>query len=357
MKQNVADFQTTIDCYELIECIGKGSFGRVHLAVQMLTQKHVAIKTIDKTSVALNDRAKKKIENEIEILRIASASRHMVRLLEVFENENYVFFVMEYAKKGDLLNYMKSYGVMPEFRAKNIFFDIILGLEFLHSKNVIHRDIKLDNILLSDKFRAKIADFGISKINPPENSLHEQCGTPAYLAPEIIKNNGYSGFGTDIWSLGILLHTLLLGKVPFKAETLDELYEIIVTQKLAIPEKPYITEECKDILQKMLDKNPATRISIEQIKRHPWIEHNMEEYHNPSQTESISSLTNQQQGDEFKDVEEFNQFRMMVLAYLGFKKSQISVFLDTGLTNHATACFHCLEDLMDKYKDQNSTLT
>jgi 5'-AMP-activated protein kinase catalytic alpha subunit len=229
----------------------------------MLTQKHVAIKTIDKTSVALNDRAKKKIENEIEILRIASASRHMVRLLEVFENENYVFFVMEYAKKGDLLNYMKSYGVMPEFRAKNIFFDIILGLEFLHSKNVIHRDIKLDNILLSDKFRAKIADFGISKINPPENSLHEQCGTPAYLAPEIIKNNGYSGFGTDIWSLGILLHTLLLGKVPFKAETLDELYEIIVTQKLAIPEKPYITEECKDILQKMLDKNPATRISIE----------------------------------------------------------------------------------------------
>lgn len=244
----------------------------------MLTQKKVAIKTIDKSSIALNERARKKIENEIEILGLASSSKHMVRLLEVFENENYVFFVMEYAKKGDLLNYMKTSGVMPEFRAKNIFFDVVLGLEFLHARNVIHRDIKLDNILLSDKFRAKIADFGISKINPPGNLLYEQCGTPAYLAPEIIKNKGYTGFATDIWSLGVLLHTLLLGKVPFKAETLEKLYEIIVCQELVIPDKPYITEECKDIIQKMLDKNPATRITIAQIKEHPWIEHNIKDH-------------------------------------------------------------------------------
>jgi serine/threonine protein kinase len=148
---------------------------------------------------------------------MASNTNKVVRLLEVFENENYVFFVMEYAQRGDLLNYMKKFGVMPEFKAKNVFFDIILGLEYLHSRNIIHRDIKLDNILLSDKFRAKIADFGISRINPEGNVLFEQCGTPAYLAPEIIKNEGYSGFATDIWSLGILLHTLLLGKVPFKA--------------------------------------------------------------------------------------------------------------------------------------------
>ena len=147
---------------------------------------------------------------------------NIIRLLEVFESKTTFFMVMEYAGGGDMLRFLKERGSMKESDAKFVFKQILYGLAHIHCRSVLHRDIKLDNILLDCVTGVKICDFGVSKIMKNGIVVEESCGTPAYLAPEIIKEKGYEGFAVDIWSLGIMLYTILCGSVPFKADTIDK---------------------------------------------------------------------------------------------------------------------------------------
>jgi len=136
----------------------------------------------------------------------------------VFETENHLFMVMEYAGGGDLLQYITRRMKLEEREAKNIFRQVLYGVAHCHCRSVLHRDIKLDNILINAAGKVKICDFGISKvITDPEQTMSEQCGTPAYMPPEILSGNGYKGFKADIWSLGVLLYSMVFGTVPFKA--------------------------------------------------------------------------------------------------------------------------------------------
>ena len=132
---------------------------------------------------------------------------------------------MELCAGGDLLNYVRKRRKLKEEYAKKIFKQIIDGLQYIHSKFVAHRDIKLDNLLLDEHGLVKICDFGVSKIlKEPNEKMTEQCGTPAYIAPEILKDKGYRGFGVDIWSLGVCLYAMLFGTVPFKASNMSDLH-------------------------------------------------------------------------------------------------------------------------------------
>lgn len=160
---------------------------------------------------------------------------NVIRLLEVFENPKEVFIVMEYAGGGDLLHYVKEKKRLSEKEGKTIFRQIVYGLAHIHSRNVLHRDIKLDNILLDGEEGVKICDFGVSRIIDKHKTINDQCGTPAYIAPEIISNVGYKGFYVDHWSLGILLFAILCGTVPFKAKTMEELHELIKKGKFVYP--------------------------------------------------------------------------------------------------------------------------
>ena len=139
----------------------------------------------------------------------------------------------------------------------------------MHQIGIVHRDIKLDNILLDGQGNIKIGDFGVSRRVEPEELLFEQCGTPAYLAPEIIMDKGYKGFYVDIWSLGVLLYAMLQGTVPFKADNLEKLHNLIMRGNFKYPVP--ISNEARELIERMLTIEPESRISIPEILRHKWL--------------------------------------------------------------------------------------
>ena len=142
-------------------------------------------------------------------------------------------------------------------------------MAYIHRKRILHRDIKLDNILLDGKGNVKIADFGVSKLVKPGYVMHEQSGTPAYIAPEILREEGYMGFKADIWSAGVVLYAMLQGTVPFKASNMKELHKMIIKGKYHFKEE--LSDEAKSLVKAMLNTDPKTRININKIMKHPWM--------------------------------------------------------------------------------------
>jgi len=181
-----------------------------------------------------------------------------------------MILAMELCAGGDLLNYVRKRKKLEESEAKVLFKQIIQGLGHIHKRRILHRDIKLDNILLDGKGRVKIADFGVSKLVKPGDVMHEQSGTPAYIAPEILKEEGYAGFRADIWSAGVVFFAMLCGTVPFKASNMKELHKMIIKGKYNLKEE--ISPEAKHLLRSMLETDPSKRISIKKILEHPWIQ-------------------------------------------------------------------------------------
>jgi len=260
--------QTTLDFYRLVKMIGKGAFGKVFLGVHLLTGKYVAVKSIEKKYIK-EESSQKRIFQEVYILKKIN-HQNVIRLLEVFENKRYLFLVLEYAPKGDLLKYVKKKTRLEEDVAKEIFAQIVSGLRHCHRNLILHRDVKLDNVLLDKNNKVKICDFGVSRFVKKGQTIKEQCGTPAYIAPEIIKDKGYEGCYADIWSLGVLLYAIVTGSVPFKADNIEDLHKVILKGKYIIPN--YVSESCKDLIRKMLQLNPYNRISIEAIGSHSWFD-------------------------------------------------------------------------------------
>lgn len=142
---------------------------------------------------------------------------------------------MEYSGNGDLLQYVKKRGRLQEDKAREIFIQVLHGLAHCHCRSVLHRDVKLDNILLDEEGGIKLCDFGVSKIVKKDNLINEQCGTPAYIAPEIIKDKGYKGFSVDVWSFGVMLYAMLCGTVPFKATNMKDLHKLISKGQFTFP--------------------------------------------------------------------------------------------------------------------------
>ena len=179
-----------------------------------------------------------------------------------------MLYVEELCAGSDLLTYVRKRRRLKEPVAKFILKQILDGLYYCHSKGILHRDIKLDNILLNGEGDIKICDFGVSKMINPGERMMEQCGTPAYIAPEILKNKGYEGFGVDIWSAGVVLHAMIYGAVPFRANNMSELHKIIIKGEYELKED--VSEEVRDLLTKMLEVDPKKRYDIPKILCHQW---------------------------------------------------------------------------------------
>lgn len=214
----------------------------------------------------------KKIMQEYNILKRAR-HQNIVRLYESFDTDSHTVYVMEVCGGGDLLTYVRRRRKLKEDLAKHVFCQLIRGLMYVHSKRVLHRDIKLDNILLTSEGDVKICDFGVSKLVQNKNQTqHEQCGTPAYIAPEVFKGKGYKGFQSDVWSAGVVLYAMLYGTVPFKATNMGELQQQIINVQCSWGQPGDISDGAMSILKRILEADPNKRLTPQQILLDPWMQ-------------------------------------------------------------------------------------
>ena len=258
--------ESRIEFYLYGRQIGHGAFGKVNLALHIASGRLVAIKTFAKKNLK-NKYARHKIKNEINIL---SRLRHpfINQILDSFETDKHIFIIMEYVC-GDLLGFIRKRGKLSESISKLIFKQIIEGLKYIHKKKIVHRDIKLDNILIDLTNTVKICDFGVSKKISNGDKMYDHCGTPAYIAPEIFGNKGYEGYLCDIWSAGVTLYYMLSGVQPFRANSIKDLEKIVL--KGNYEEIEDVSKEANNLISEMLQVDPKKRINIENILKHPWL--------------------------------------------------------------------------------------
>ena len=278
---------TNLNFYLYGRLIGQGAFGKVNIGLNILSGRVVAIKSFNKKSLSTNGDNMKKILSETDLMKKLNHP-NVTKILEMFEDDEYILIAMEYINGGNLFSFVKKRRKLSEKTAKFLFRQIILGIKHIHSKKIVHRDIKLENILIDLNNNIKICDFGIGRILKNEKQLlYDKCGTPMYMAPEILlssKTKGYEGFPVDIWSSGISLYIMLSGTLPFNlknnesSDISEESNNNIELQYSIINKEPKkiekISDEARDLLKGLLNKNPRKRLTIEQILNHPWLMEN-----------------------------------------------------------------------------------
>uniref|UniRef100_A0A4W5QVM8 MAP/microtubule affinity-regulating kinase 3 n=1 Tax=Hucho hucho TaxID=62062 RepID=A0A4W5QVM8_9TELE len=267
-----ADEQPHIGNYRLLKTIGKGNFAKVKLARHILTGREVAIKIIDKTQ--LNPTSLQKLFREVRIMKILNHP-NIVKLFEVIETEKTLYLVMEYASGGEVFDYLVAHGRMKEKEARAKFRQIVSAVQYCHQKKIVHRDLKAENLLLDADMNVKIADFGFSNEFTLGSKLDTFCGSPPYAAPELFQGKKYDGPEVDVWSLGVILYTLVSGSLPFDGQNLKELRERVLKGKYRIPF--YMSTDCENLLKRFLVLNPSKRGTLEQIMKDRWINAGLEE--------------------------------------------------------------------------------
>ncbi|XP_036674361.3 serine/threonine-protein kinase MARK2 [Drosophila suzukii] len=252
--------------YKIIKTLGKGNFAKVKLAIHVPTGREVAIKVIDKTQ--LNTSARQKLYREVKIMKLLNHP-NIVRLFQVIESERTLYLVMEYASRGELFDHLVKNGRMRERDARVLFRQLVSAIQYCHSKFVVHRDLKAENLLLDQHMNIKIADFGFGNTFDPNAQLETFCGSPPYAAPELFMGRKYAGPEVDAWSLGVVLYTLVSGSLPFDGGTLKELRERVLRGKYRVPY--YISMDCENLMRKFLVLNPAKRTSLSAVMSDKWI--------------------------------------------------------------------------------------
>ena len=252
-----------------IHLIGDGMTSQVYSAVHIETNRKVAIKQMRRDRM-LNQRTREAFESELKILESCDHP-FISSFYNLIESEKYFYLVMEIASRGTLLNYIKSHRQLKEKECLRIFVQIVSAINYMHQTlNIIHRDIKVDNMMFDDFFNIRLIDFGMSKIKDSQNQTLVQttCGSFPFIAPEILKNEKYDK-EVDVWSLGICLYIMATGQVPFNSTNQKILIEQILHDDPIYPQN--LSEGLVDILKAMLNRDPAKRIKLNEIKFHPWV--------------------------------------------------------------------------------------
>lgn len=266
--------------YVLGSTLGEGEFGKVKLGWRK-DGKHpsqVAIKLIKRDSILKDLESEIKIHREINSLRLLNHP-NIVNLVEVLKSGKYIGIVLEYASGGELFDYILQHKYLKENVAKKLFAQLVSGVDYMHLKGLIHRDLKLENLLLDKHKNIIISDFGfVNSYNRDRNDLMKtSCGSPCYAAPELVLTQlPYSGRKVDIWSLGVILYAMLSGYLPFDDDAENEdgadivrLYNYICSTPLTFPE--YVSPLARDLLRKIIVSDPEKRISMNEIRAHPWL--------------------------------------------------------------------------------------
>ncbi|KAF8053832.1 hypothetical protein N665_1371s0003 [Sinapis alba] len=254
--------------YELGKLLGHGTFAKVYLALNIKSNENVAIKVIDKEKI-MKSGLVAHIKREISILRRV---RHpyIVHLFEVMATKTKIYFVMEYVPGGELFNTVAK-GRLTEDTARRYFQQLISSVLFCHGRGVYHRDLKPENLLLDAKGNLKVSDFGLSAVAEQlrqDGLCHTFCGTPAYLAPEVLTRKGYDAAKADVWSCGVILFLLMAGHIPFYDKNIMAMYKKIYKGEFRCPR--WFSSDLVRLLTRLLDTNPDTRITIPEIMKSRW---------------------------------------------------------------------------------------
>ncbi|KAA8905725.1 hypothetical protein DIURU_001387 [Diutina rugosa] len=264
-----SDSVDQVGCYRIVEEIGEGAFGKVYLASHIILDTKVVLKC-----------GRKDDPNIVREIYYHKQLKHrnIVSLYEVIKTENHIWLVLEYCAGGELFYHIYDHKRLSADHARSLFFQIVLAVKYVHSLNLSHRDLKLENILFADvkRTKVKLSDFGFVREVQPRQQLQTICGTSVYMAPEMVQGAKYSGFAVDIWALGIILYTMVYGELPF-----DDDNDFVVKERI-VNSHPRISEavppEINELVVKLLSKDPQLRPNINEILNSPFLIDTYSEY-------------------------------------------------------------------------------
>ncbi|XP_020232662.1 CBL-interacting serine/threonine-protein kinase 5-like [Cajanus cajan] len=269
-SQSESERSIIFNKYEMGRVLGQGNFAKVYHGRNLETNESVAIKVIKKEKLK-KERLVKQIKREVSVMRLVRHP-HIVQLKEVMATKGKIFLVMEYVKGGELFSKVAK-GKLSEDLARKYFQQLISAVDLCHSRGVTHRDLKPENLLLDQNEDLKVSDFGLSALpdqRRADGMLLTPCGTPAYVAPEVLKKKGYDGSKADIWSCGVILYALLSGYLPFQGENVMRIYRKAFKADYAFPH--WISPQAKSLISNLLLADPAKRFSIPDIVKDPWFQ-------------------------------------------------------------------------------------
>lgn len=255
--------------YELGKTLGKGTFSKVKYAVDVETNGAFAIKIIDKQQLA-KEHMEEQLKREIAIMKHLK-HENIVQLKEVLQTAKHIYIVLELVTGGELFDRIVAAKRFDENTGRKYFQQLILAIYYCHQQGIAHRDLKPENLLLDGQDRLKISDFGLSNLQRSGSQgtlLQTVCGTPNYVAPEVLKEKGYNGFTADLWSCGVILFVMLAGYLPFDDPNMNALFNKIERGEYRMAK--YFSPEVKDLISKMLVVEPDKRYTLDDVIAHPW---------------------------------------------------------------------------------------
>lgn len=337
--------------YELGRFLGHGTFAKVYHARNLQTGKSVAMKVVGKEKV-IKVGMTEQVKREISVMKMVKHP-NIVDLHEVMASKSKIYFAMELVRGGELFSKIAK-GRLKEDTARVYFQQLISAVDFCHSRGVYHRDLKPENLLLDEDGNLKVTDFGLSAFSEhlkQDGLLHTTCGTPAYVAPEVIGKKGYDGAKADIWSCGVILYVLLAGFLPFQDDNLVAMYRKIYRGDFKCP--PWFSPDARRLITKLLDPNPSSRITIFKIMDSSWFKKSAPKILKSKQEQEFEENC----GKAAKQSETLNAFHIISLSE-GFdlsplfeeKKREEKVELRFATTRPASSVISKLEEVAKAVK-------
>eukprot|EP01062_Namystynia_karyoxenos_P051698 TRINITY_DN4072_c0_g5_i1.p1 TRINITY_DN4072_c0_g5~~TRINITY_DN4072_c0_g5_i1.p1 ORF type:complete len:458 (+),score=155.58 TRINITY_DN4072_c0_g5_i1:125-1498(+) len=259
--------------YELGKTLGTGTFSKVKLGKDCETGKEYAIKIIDKAQLA-KEHMEEQLKREIAVMKLLKHP-NIVSLAEVLQTAKHIYLILELVTGGELFDRIVAAKRFDEATARRYFQQMILGVYYCHDQGIAHRDLKPENLLLDSNDTLKISDFGLSNLQrggagQGGTLLQTVCGTPNYVAPEVLKDKGYNGITADIWSCGVILFVMLAGYLPFEDPNMNALFNKIERGEYRMAR--HFSDPVKDLISRILEVSPEKRFTLDQIIAHPWFQ-------------------------------------------------------------------------------------
>ncbi|KAM6162544.1 serine/threonine-protein kinase SIK1 [Erethizon dorsatum] len=327
--------------YDVERTLGKGNFAVVKLARHRVTKTQVAIKIIDKTR--LDPSNLEKIYREVQLMKLLNHP-HIIRLYQVMETKDMLYIVTEFAKNGEMFDYLTANGHLSENEARKKFWQILSAVEYCHNHHIVHRDLKTENLLLDGNMDVKLAGkeghFGFGNFYKSGEPLSTWCGSPPYAAPEVFEGKEYEGPQLDIWSLGVVLYVLVCGSLPFDGPNLPTLRQRVLEGRFRIPF--FMSQDCETLIRRMLVVDPAKRITIAQIWQHRWMQADPSLLQQADPALSVLSYTS--------NLGDYNEQALGIMQALGIDRQRTVESLQNSSYNHFAAIYYLLLERLKEHR-------